>query len=359
MSPTVAVFGASGAVGSAAVEHFVRAGWDTVAVSRRPPDLDIEGYRQVAVDLRDREHSAARLSGLRGVTHVVYAALYEKPGLVSGWVEHDQMATNLAMIQNALRPVIASGGLRHVSLLQGAKAYGSHLHPIPVPARESEPRDPAPNFYWLHEDFTRAAAAESGFAFTLLRPQLVVSPVHGAAMSLVPVIGAYAAVYRELGRPCGFPGGPAFVWEAADAELLAECFEWAALSPAARDETFNVANGDVFAWRQLWPGLVAMLGAEPGPDEPVRLSEFLPRHESTWRSIVDRYGLRPLTLAELLGESHHAADFCFGLDQVDRPPKFLSTIKIRQAGFTPCRDTESSFRAAMATLIRRKVLPGR
>jgi nucleoside-diphosphate-sugar epimerase len=299
------------------------------------------------------------LSGLRGVTHVVYAALYEKPGLVSGWVEQDQMATNLAMIENALHPLIASGGLRHVSLLQGAKAYGSHLHPIPVPARESEPRDPAPNFYWLHEDVVRAAAAESGFAFTILRPQLVVSPVYGAAMSLVPVIGAYAAVCQELGRPCGFPGGPAFVWEATDAGLLAECFGWAALSPAARGETFNVADGDVFAWRQIWPGLVEMAGAEPGPDEPVRLSDFLPRHEEVWRSIVDRYGLRPLTLAQLLGESHHAADFCFGYGQVDRPPKFLSTIKIRQAGFTPCRDTESSFREAMATLVRRNVLPGR
>ena len=38
-------------------------------------------------------------------------------------------------------PLHAVAPLRHVTLLQGTKAYGAHLHPIPIPARERAPRD--------------------------------------------------------------------------------------------------------------------------------------------------------------------------------------------------------------------------
>ena len=33
-------------------------------------------------------------SALREVTHVFYAALYEKPDLVAGWRDHEQMDVN-------------------------------------------------------------------------------------------------------------------------------------------------------------------------------------------------------------------------------------------------------------------------
>ena len=52
-------------------------------------------------------------------------------------LEADQIETNQRMLANtlaALEP--ASPGLRHVVLLQGTKAYGAHVHAIPIPARE-------------------------------------------------------------------------------------------------------------------------------------------------------------------------------------------------------------------------------
>src|SRR3712207_9594220 len=62
------------------------------------------------------------------VTHLVYTALYEKPGLVEGWRDPEQMRINRAMLRNLLGPLLArSGALRHVSLLQGTKAYGIHI----------------------------------------------------------------------------------------------------------------------------------------------------------------------------------------------------------------------------------------
>ena len=358
-SGRILVAGASGLVGTAALAAFLDAGYDAIAVSRRAPELDVpRPFRHLSLDLTDAEACRSAATELGRVTHVVYAAVYEKPGLVPGWTERDQMDTNLAMLRNLLDPLTERAELRHVSLLQGTKAYGAHLHPIPVPARERAPRDEHENFYWLHEDHLRSLAERHGFGFTIWRPQLVVGPNHGVVMNLPPVIGAYAAICREEGMPFGFPGGASWVWEAVDTRLIADAMVWAAESPAATNETFNLTNGEVFEWRTLWPAFAEVLGVELGPDRPVRLAEFLPDRASVWDRVVDKHGLRPIGMAELLGESHHYADVCFNYGgDASPPPTFLSTVKIKQAGFCGAYDTEESFRHWFQVLIDRKILP--
>lgn len=360
MRREVLIAGASGVVGVAAVEAFLREGWTVVALSRRPPEVQVPGsVVHLAVDLRDEAASTAALGTLRDVTHVVYAALYEKPGLIGGWQEHDQMETNLAMLHKCLTPLLTAGNrIEHVSLLQGTKAYGIHLHPMPIPARERSPRDEHANFYWLQEDWLKAAAARHGFAYTILRPQLIIGAAYGVAMNLAPVIGAYATICRELGEPLAFPGGVSYVWEAVDARLLANVFVWATRTPAANGQHFNVTNGDVFEWRNLWPALADTLGMRTGPDTPRALATWLPAHAAQWDAQVRKHGLRAVALPELLGESHHYADFCFayGAD-TPPPPAFVSTIKLRQAGFTEVCDTEDMFRFWLQNFIERGILP--
>jgi nucleoside-diphosphate-sugar epimerase len=360
MTGTVLVAGASGLVGTAAVERFARAGYEVIAVSRRVPETEHPvDFRHLALDLHDASACATAARDVADVTHVVYAAVYEKPGLVQGWFERDQMETNLAMLRNLLDPLRrAATGLRHVSLLQGTKAYGAHHHPIPVPARERAPRDPHENFYWLHEDHVREASAADGWTFTIWRPQLVVGPNHGVVMNLPPVIGAYAAICREEGRPFGFPGGASWVWEAVDTRLVADAMVWAADSPAAAGETFNLTNGEVFEWRNLWPAFAEELGAELGPDGAVSMAQLLPAKADVWDRIVAKHDLRRLSMAELLGESHHYADVCFARGATSPPPPtFLSTVKVKQAGFAATYDTEESFRHWFRVLIERRILP--
>ena len=59
------------------------------------------------------------------------------------------------------------------------------------------------------------------------------------------------------------------------------------------------------------------------------------RRPASGTAIVDRTACAPIPMADLLGESHHYADFCFayGAD-ASPPPAFVSTVKIKQAGFT-------------------------
>ena len=358
---TVLVAGATGVVGQAALEYFTGLeGWRAVALSRRKPDLPPDrACRHLAVDLRDPEACRAAVASVPEVTHLVYAALYEKPGLVAGWRERDQMEVNLAMLRNLLEPLSAAAkGLRHVSLLQGTKAYGVHLHRLAVPARERQPRDPHDNFYWLQEDELRARAAERGFGFTIFRPQVIFGDVVGVAMNITPILGVYGAICREESRPFSYPGGPPYVLEAVDARLLARALAWAATAPGARDEIFNITNGDVFVWRNVWPTLADALGLEPGPDEPLALAEFLPRKADVWDRVVAKHGLRPLAMADILGESHHYADFCLAHGAREAPPPVLvNTIKLRQAGFAGCIDTEDMFRDWLAILARKRILP--
>jgi len=361
MKKTVLILGASGVVGHSAVEEFLsKPEYDVISVSRRRPD--IEGgrpFKHISVDLRDAEASRRAFGALPEVTHVVYAALYEKPGLVAGWSEPDQMDTNLAMLRNLLEPLTASAkNLKHLTLFQGTKAYGIHLHPMPIPARERAPRDNHANFYWLQEDYLRETAKKVGFDFTILRPQLIIGAPIGVAMNLAPIIGAYAAICREEGEPFGFPGGVSYVWEAVDARLVAQVCRWAAETPAAAGQHFNVTNGDVFEWRNLWPAMAAALGVETGPDLPRSMATYLPEKSAVWDKIVRKQNLRPTKISELLGESHHYADFCFAYGMNEPlPPAFVSAIKLRQAGFTQFYDTEDTFVYWLKYLMERRILP--
>jgi nucleoside-diphosphate-sugar epimerase len=354
------VVGASGVVGRAAIERFSRLDdWDVIGVSRRIPQ-GIEGATLRSLDLLDAEQCASAISDMGGVTHLIYTALSEAPGLVSGWRDSAQMQRNLTMLRNVLDPLCRRApSLEHVSLLQGTKAYGVHLEATLIPARERWPRHPHENFYFLQEDHLRDAQRDAGFTFTIWRPQVVYGESFASPMNLIPAIGAYGAVSRARGEPLAFPGGATGLTEAIDADLLADAFEWATRSPAADNETFNITNGDVFSWRDTWPAIAESLGMEVGPDRPLSLATEMPRRAAEWEAIVDRYGLQsPRSLEEFVGDSFVYADmlFHYGSDTV-RPPALVSTIKLRQAGFGDCIDTEDMFRKWFARFRERRLLP--
>ncbi|MGW1678203.1 NAD-dependent epimerase/dehydratase family protein [Saccharopolyspora sp. NPDC002376] len=358
MPNKVLVIGASGLLGVAAIEKFRTAGWDVVGASRRTPQLPSgRNIEFLPVDLRDAEATRAAFEPLTDVTHIAYTALHEKPELVEGWSSEDQIATNNAMLHNVVEPIACSANnFQHISILQGTKVYGVHLHPIPIPARERDAHRDHDNFFFDHEDYVRKMGAEHGFAYTALRPQLVTGATPGA-LNVLPAIGAYAAIRREKGEPFGFPGGPSFVWEAADADLVADAMVWAARSPLAANEAFNITNGDVFEWRNVWSGLAETLGVEAGPDAPTSVTDYLADNAEVWDRIVAKHGLRSADLHKFVGHGDQHADFAFAYGAAEGPRAFVSTIKLRQAGFDKVVDTEDAFRNALQSLIDRKFLP--
>jgi nucleoside-diphosphate-sugar epimerase len=357
MGGCVLIAGAHGLVGHAVAAHYATLpDWEIIGLSRRPPAAPEPG-RHIAVDLRDAADCAARLGALRGVTHIVYAALFEKPELGKGWLDADQIGTNRAMLANLLAAVeSASPGLRHIALLQGTKAYGAHLGQMPIPGKEAAPRHMHPNFYWAQEDLLRARrAAGAPWRFTVLRPQAVIGHAIGSAMNLLAAAGAYAAISRELGLPLAWPGSGSRITEATDARLLARAIAWAGTAPAAADRTFNVTNGDVFAWDSLFPPLARAFGMEMGAPHPMSLEVVMRDKGPVWERIIARHGLLPIPLEALIGSSWQFADFAFS--RTAQTSSLLSTIAIRQAGFHDCIDTAEMWQWWLAEWQRRGILP--
>jgi hypothetical protein len=177
-------------------------------------------------------------------------------------------------------------------------------------------------------------------------------------MNLAPILGVYAGICREKGEPFSFPGGVSYVWEAVDTRVVAAACYFAATDEKAAGQHYNVTNGEVFEWRNLWPALADQLGVEPGPDKPRSMAEFLPQNADVWDKVVRDHDLQPNTMDDILGESHHYADFCFAYGATEPPPPaFVSAIKLRQHGVYECYDTEETFRYWIGWLQDRKILP--
>src|SRR5918995_324472 len=289
---TVLVAGASGLIGHAALEQFVRDGdWDVIGLSRSVP-ADVPGATVIALDLTDPAACRRALGPVGGVTHLVYAALQEGPGLLPGWFEDELIERNGAMLRNLL-DALDLDALQHVSLLQGTKAYGVHRPEIgpdrtPLPLRERAPRVEHPNFYWLQEDELRARQQGAGWALTVFRPTVVYGATAHVNMNPLPAIAAYAALQRAAGAPLPFPGTETrrTQREAVDADLVARALRWAATSPAAAGGAFNLTNGDVFCWDTVWPTIADALGMDVGEHRPMSFAADLPGRDPEWAALV-------------------------------------------------------------------------
>jgi nucleoside-diphosphate-sugar epimerase len=88
---------------------------------------------------------------------------------------------------------------------------------------------------------------------------------------VIPALGVYAALRREAGLDLPFPGGAPRVAQAIDAGLLARAIAWAGEAASTRHEIFNITNGDVFVWENIWPAIAASLGMRPGGHVPLSL----------------------------------------------------------------------------------------
>lgn len=258
---TALVIGANGVIGRNLIEYMAMLpDWEIIGVSRRGGS-DVGRVRYVAADLLDAADTRDKLGELTGVTHIFYAAYQERPT----WAE--LVAPNLAMLVNTVDAVEPNApGLRHISLMQGYKVYGAHLGPFKTPARESDAGHMPPEFNIDQQQFLERRQPGSGWTWSALRPSVVAGYATGNPMNLAMVIAVYAAISKELGLPLRFPGKPGAydrLLEMTDAGLLARATVWAATDPRCANQAFNITNGDLFRWNELWPKLAASFGSRP------------------------------------------------------------------------------------------------
>ena len=294
------------------------------------------------------------------VTHLLYAALFEKPA--GRWLA--RAGPDAAQSCDAAQSHGAAGGvrrLRHVSILQGTKAYGVHLHPIAVPARERWPRDPRENFYWLQEDYLRAGRRD-GHRLHDLAPAGGFRRRHRRG-------DEHHADHRRVCRrlPRRRPAIQLSGWTALPARSgrCAPSGQSDRLGHRGRggqNRTFNITNGDVFMWPNVWPAIADALGVEAGSTRAVPPWGFSAR--ARWQSgnasRRGKYHLQGPSAAR--GHTRAVAPLCrlhlrhLGAFQ-HPPPALVSTVKLRQAGFGACIDTEDMFRDWFGVLQAQRILP--
>jgi nucleoside-diphosphate-sugar epimerase len=353
----VLIAGGMGVVGRAAVEHFTsRPDCRVTALSRRPPNFPTRAAF-LSIDLMDGRACREGLAGLSDVTHVVYAALHEQGDVVRGWTEGDQVRVNREMFANLLDAVEAvAPNLRHVTLMQGGKAYGVHLGPQQrVIAKESDPRTMPPNFYYDQEDHIRERQAGKAWSWSALRPPNVAGKAIGSQMNTVLAIGVFAAISREYGIPLRYPGGLGHLRDACDARILAQAMDWAGETPACAGQIYNIANGDLLRWEDAWPRFAEVFGMACGTPHAFPLARVMADKAEVWERIVARYGLQPYRIEQLV-PSWEFTDFSLRFGQPPAPV-LLSTIKARRDGFTACADSEEMYVELLQWYQDERILP--
>ncbi|AIV29567.1 SDR family oxidoreductase [Enterobacter cloacae] len=341
------VAGASGIVGNQLVKTLLRHQWEVIGLSRQAVSHP-EGIAMVNVDLLDAQDSARALSSLSGITHVFYSAWVN----AANWTE--MVEPNVTMLRHLVSNLENTAPLETVSLMQGYKVYGAHLGPFKTPARESDPGVPGAEFNaaqlrWL-SDFQRGKA----WHWSAIRPGVVGSTVPGNAMNLALSIALYASLCKALNLPLRFPGAEQ-TWHSivdhTDGELLAEATVWAATSPVAENQAFNVNNGDIWRWSELWPRIAHWFGLEFAP--PVRLSfqQLFTDYRTVWHELAAARGLVESDILQL--NDGQFADFVFGWDY----DMFGDGSKLRRAGFTSMRATDEMFFSLFAQLRAARIIP--
>ena len=350
MTKQALVVGASGIVGNTLARHLAGKGWPTYGLARRPP-ADVEGVLPVEADLLDRGSLKTALESLRP-THVFLATWLRQQ------TEAENVKINSAMVRNLLDALSPAGSVRHVALVTGLKhylgpfeAYGKGALP-PTPFREEQPRLNVENFYYAQEDELFAAAQRDGFGRSVHRPHTVI----GYAMNMGTTLAAYATICRETGRSFRFPGSAA-QWnglsDMTDARQLASHLEWAATTPAARDQALNIVNGDIFRWNWMWPRLGGWFNLEPAPfdGERIPLETQLADAAPVWAEIARKHGLVESDLSIVASPWHTDAD-------LGRPIEVVTDMtKSRKLGFHDYQATDESFFDLFERLRTDRIIP--
>jgi nucleoside-diphosphate-sugar epimerase len=354
MAASALIAGVSGIVGNNLARHLLRRGWQVIGLARRPSD-DIDGLHPVAADLLDPAGLQGALRELRPTQVFITTWLRQA-------TEAENIRVNSAMVRNLLDAVRPGASVRHVALVTGLKhylgpfeAYGKGSLP-PTPFREEQPRLELENFYYAQEDEVFAAAARDGFGWSIHRPHTIIGYAVGNAMNMGVTLAVYATICRETGRPFLFPGSAA-QWngltDMTDARLLARHLEWAATTEAARNQAFNVVNGDVFRWSWMWGRLAAWFGLQPAPfpGEGRPLEQQLADAAPLWAEIARRHGLVEPDLNRLASAWHTDAD-------LGRPIEVVTDMsKSRKLGFLDYQPTDEAFFDLFARLREARIIP--
>ncbi|CAP67723.1 uncharacterized protein PODANS_1_16120 [Podospora anserina S mat+] len=243
--------------------------WKTIhALSRSKKDDYPSNVVHNHIDLlHSAEDMAKDLASVSG-EYVFFAAYMQKDSEEENWKVNGDMLANFL---RALTLTGAAKSIKRILLVTGCKQYGVHLGRAKNPMMESDPwltdqNIYPPNFYYRQQDILHDfCKANPHIGWNVTYPNDVIGFANGNFMNLASGLGIYAAVCKEQGRKLAFPGNEGF-YSGFDcytsSKLHAEFCEWVVCEDKTRNEAFNLVNGDVQTWEDMWPRLARRFGME-------------------------------------------------------------------------------------------------
>jgi nucleoside-diphosphate-sugar epimerase len=349
MSKVALVAGATGAAAKRLVETLVAADWRVVGVSRNPPP-SAGKVTYVAADLADADRLTAALKPHADISHVFYTAR-----AAHGESGVESVEDNFALLRNTVDVATRTAkNLQHIHLVEGTKWYGMHLGPFATPAREDQSRHLPPNFYYDQQDYLSERQNGQKWTWSASRPNFLCDFAPERPRNAPTLVGAYASICRELNTPLDFPGTNACyraLADVTDASLLARAMVFLATSEKAHNQAFNVTNGDLYRWCNLWPRIAAAYGIPCGQVRTLNLATWMADKQPAWDRIVKRHGLKPMPMDQVA--KWPFGDFLWRQNQ----DNISSTTKLRQIGFHEMLDTEAMYFAHISSYRAAKILP--
>lgn len=161
-------------------------------------------------------------------------------------------------------------------------------------------------------------------------------------MNLMATIGVYAAILKARGEPLYYPGNGTSMLEITDTGIIAQCCEWALKTPQAKNQCFNIDNGEFLSMKEEWPVIASCFGMAVGEERLLSFRNHLPKLAGEWDKVRERYNLKAPDLNTFLGQSTQFSEFVFARDVTS--PSSMSTIKVRRAGFNATIYSDDMFR---------------
>jgi len=349
------VVGASGISGNNLAKELLSEGWTTYGLTRSSA-VELPGLKNIKADLLDKKSLEKALNGVKP-THVFFTAWVRKD------TEAENIRVNRKIVRNLLEVLSPTKSVEHVSLVTGLKhylgpfeAYAQEGFTVETPVRTEHPRLEVDNFYYAQEDEIFEAAQRDGFTWSVHRAHTVIGKAIGNAMNMGTTIAVYASICKETGAPFIWPGSEAQwngISDLTDARILAKQFIWAATTPEAKDEAFNIVNGDVFRWSWLWKQIADYFGIEYRGyvENNSSLEEIMDGDEALWEKIAIKHNLVESDLKRLASPWHTDLD-------LRRPIEVMTNMsKSRKLGFTAYQDTRDSFFDLFNRLKEESIIP--
>jgi nucleoside-diphosphate-sugar epimerase len=355
MNIVALVVGATGIAGRGASQELLDRGAEVHGLSRKPEGL-APGVAHVGADLTNPQSVEKAVAGLKP-THV-YLTTWSRQA-----TEEENIEVNAGAVRTLLAALAPARSVVHVALVTGLKHYlgpfEAYLRAgtLPLmPVREEQPRLALPNFYYAQEDEVYAAAARDRFTWSVHRPHTIIGKAIGNAMNMGSTLAAYASLCRETGRKFKFPGSAA-QWnglsDMTDARILGKQLVWASTNDFAKNEAYNIVNGDVFRWNWMWPRLAAWFGVdwEGFTGTPAPLEAQMAGDAEIWKRLAAKHGLVEPDLARVASPWHTDLD-------LGRPIEVMTDMAAsRKRGFAAYQNTEDAFHDLFAQLRADKVIP--